>query len=462
MTFTPISPLSTLFYSIAGKRKNDKINSELINLLDYEKIPNEDKDTINYTLEVTKHGSYPSREYYQNQGYTEIDKTNSLSEILTLENAIREFFRYNYLQGHLLSYINESDGATNLLEKVSNLIEKEGVELTDESLDEYETQIPENLEIFDKESSFETGISEVDEITKNFQPGTLALFAAFTGHGKSTIAVSSTFRNLAQNKKGLFITLEVPHLFVLVGFFVRWLYEFKGIDTQITDVLAGKFEDGVSEKIPELRSEFNTWVKERLVIIDEKKLTKKVLTNYKLLQQIYKLAEIRLGSLDFVIYDHLSMLERMLTKDVGNEAIRTIMSAGKLYVNSKGKYLVTVGCAQTNREGNKRAEKNKGSYDLQALADLNELERSASYVVFLYTSDDMKLLQETKVQLVKNRMSLTMLEPVTVAFNPEHNIIGEMIKQPEFEQDFSFIDVNSSLDSQTSTSLGSLGDFDDI
>ena len=70
------------------------------------------------------------------------------------------------------------------------------------------------------------------------------------------------------------------------------------------------------------------------------------------------------------------------------------MSAGKLYVNSKEKYLVTVGCAQTNREGNKRAEKNKGSYDLQALADLNELERSASYVVFLYTSDDMKLLQE--------------------------------------------------------------------
>ena len=72
---------------------------------------------------------------------------------------------------------------------------------------------------------------------------------------------------------------------------------------------------------------------------------------------------------------------------------------------------------------------------MQAISDLNEVERSSSYVLFMYTSDDMKVVQETKISLSKNRLGSVTTEPITTSFNPSVCVVGSTIEKIEITDD---------------------------
>ena len=99
-------------------------------------------------------------------------------------------------------------------------------------------------------------------------------------------------------------------------------------------------------------------------------------------------------------------------------------------------------CVQTNRQGLQRAQRRNGKYDLQAISDLNEVERSSFYCIFMYTSDDMKLLQETKIMLLKHRLGALVTEPVSISFNPAVFVVGETVETVSFLGNLSFLNEN--------------------
>lgn len=51
-------------------------------------------------------------------------------------------------------------------------------------------------------------------------------------------------------------------------------------------------------------------------------------------------------------------------------------------------------------------------------------ERSSTYCIFMYTSDEMKIVQETKVCMLKHRLGSVLPEPITVTFNPAVVLVG--------------------------------------
>ena len=65
-------------------------------------------------------------------------------------------------------------------------------------------------------------------------------------------------------------------------------------------------------------------------------------------------------------------------------------------------------------------------------------ERSSTYVIFMFTNDDMKIQQETRMTLTKHRLGPVVTEPISVNFNAESMVVGEEFEQASFGDDFSF------------------------
>ena len=64
-------------------------------------------------------------------------------------------------------------------------------------------------------------------------------------------------------------------------------------------------------------------------------------------------------------------------------------------------------------------------YDLQAIGESNELERSSSVILSVYADEAMRVSEEALVQLLKNRNGVTREEPFRVYVNPRFYVFGQ-------------------------------------
>jgi len=427
--------LNKLFLSIAGKGKSEDLNVLLKQLLLSHSLDVNDRATIDYTLKVSEQGSYPSADYYNERGYDSQRITNSLSELKAHILGVIDFYSKEDIIKSAMLHINSSETAGDLASKLADL--SKGVRVAGSSLKNFSAEISDDSIVQLQDGQFMLGIGDIDNVTKGVQNGTMAVIAAYTGHGKSTTAVSAIYKNIKDGKKGALFSIEMAPRLVKLQFLIRFMFDTRGVVIPFLSLMNNTLDDKEKALVDSSRAEFNEFIKDKLLILDETVVDKIILSNYQALNQLYSAIESELGGLDFAVWDHANQID-LIFKDLGNTAIRTITSAGKTFQNAKGANLSTLILAQTNREGYKRATKRQGKYDLTALSDLNELERSASYAIFLYTNDAMKLTQETKVCMVKHRLGAEVSEPVTVNFNAPVYVVGEEVEQVQFAGDFSF------------------------
>ena len=200
-------------------------------------------------------------------------------------------------------------------------------------------------------------------------------------------------------------------------------------------------DESVGKQVVSYEPDFKRDVVTNLLVIDESKITKKIMTDYRKINKLFKAAERKLGGLDMVIVDHVGQLE-LLYPETGNIILNQLTSAAKTFKYESGEKIVMVWAVQCNREGNRRAIRREGQYDLQAIADLNEVERSSSYCVFLYTSDAMKITQETKVSMLKNRLGVPIPVPFITSFTPSVVMVGKKFDRLSMKDvDFSFTEM---------------------
>jgi hypothetical protein len=84
--------------------------------------------------------------------------------------------------------------------------------------------------------------------------------------------------------------------------------------------------------------------------------------------------------------------------------------------------------SQLNREGQKKAEKDKtrGSYSLNNLSEANNLERYAYYVMTMYMDDELKMAGQVLISLLKHRDGQTLTEPFKTFVKHQHFIVGDL------------------------------------
>lgn len=443
--------IDNIFFSIAGKKANTAIDEILDLLVNDSNCPAQDKVTLEYSIRVAKEGTYPDSKYYTERGYEPIRTTKSIAEIKVLTQNVREEWSYEALRRDVVESVSTTGTAEDLKSRLAKTLDSQYKGAT--SLKDYLVQV-DSLDRSKTGDGFTLNISELDQVTGGLQDGTVATIAAFTGHGKSTLAISATYKNIKQGKTGVVFSLEVTPKLVIMQFYSRWLFEEKGVEITPKAMMDGTLDDSQREVFEKYRGEFNEFITGRVLILDESVLDRDILSNFRDLNRVYKAAEEIIPSVDFVIFDHVGQVE-LLFEGMGNRFVKTLTSSTKTFLNAKGRNPVSIMCVQTNRQGLQRAQRRNGKYDLQAISDLNEVERSSFYCIFMYTSDDMKLLQETKVMLLKHRLGALVTEPVSISFNPAVFVVGETVETVSFLGNLSFLN-----DSETTYESDAFDDFE--
>ena len=439
--------VSTFFYSIAGLKQSNTIDDMLHNMTTLEYINPKDKNVAEYCLSCAEHGNYPSADYFANVYEQPKTVLKTEAEIVLHFKEMVDFHARQSVQRNVTTAINETSTAADLLTRLSKIITD--TENANDDEFNFDDCKPELYGDVDKplDNGLKTGIDELDGTTNGFQRGTVASFCGFTGHGKSTLCNSTAYNNIINGKKVLILSIELPPDMVWKQFETRYMFD-RELGVDVHNMEHHTLESTVGNQVVSLEPDFKRDVVPNLLIIDESKITKKIMTDYRKINKLFKAAERKLGGLDMVIIDHVGQLE-LLYPETGNIILKQLTSAAKTFKNENGEKIVMVWAVQCNREGNRRAIRREGQYDLQAIADLNEVERSSSYCVFLYTSDAMKITQETKVSMLKNRLGVPIPVPFITSFTPSVVMVGKKFDRANMNDvDFSFTQMT--------------GDFEDL
>ena len=281
-----------------------------------------------------------------------------------------------------------------------------------------------------------TCIQDFDNLTNGLQAGTVAAICGFTSHGKSTYMLSFVFKNIRQGKKGVLLSIEMPPKLVWLQLEARYMYEVKGLSITQQELIQHKLPVDVEEKVKLYEEDFKREIQDNLIIVDESYLSLSMMMDYKIFSRFVKKMELQLGCVDFLGVDHVGQFEQMW-KESGNPIIKQLQSFTKTYENAEGVNPVTILAVQCNREGEKRARKRNGVYDIQAISELNEVEKTSTYIMFIYADDNMKIVQECKMTLHKHRLGSTLTEPVVTTFNPAVCTVGSVVEKVSIsDEDF--------------------------
>ena len=444
--------INVFLFSIAGKKSNAKLNDLLHKLESSEYTPREDRRIITHTLKIANEGNYPSEDYYSQFYSTPNITYHTLAELSNYVNDTLDFYKQESIRKKVIEAVNDSNDSKSTIEAISKIV-------SDTPRD---SSVTEQISTFTFGKSLErpitagikTGVTELDEITNGFQPATIATIAAFTGHGKSTFTNSIIFKNALDGKKCVLLSLELAPDLVWLQLEARYMYQVKGLQVSTQDLLFHKVSSDIQQKILDAEQDFINDFASNVIIIDEGFINKKIATDYKLFTSLIKeITDKWNGKLDILGVDHAGQFE-LLYPECGNQVIKALQSFSKTYESEEGAKPVVLMAVQCNRDGNAYAMKHDGKYNLQAIADLNEVERSSSYIVFMYTSDDSKIMQETKITLSKHRLGSVIPEPFVTTFRPEVLTVGESVEKISVDE--------SEFNSGDFGGFGDLGGFDDF
>ena len=273
---------------------------------------------------------------------------------------------------------------------------------------------------------FRTGVHELDEMTNGFLPGYVAVVAAWTSHGKSMFLNNAAYLNALDGKKVVILSLEIPSEGVYQILMSRRSFDKNKSPVPYSAILQAKMTTAQEDYLfKEIEPEFRDTSAQNTLVIEESDIQS--FTKEGVFSTLRQCEDI-LGGLDFVILDHANLLHYVNPEDrsrTGDHYVKMFSDVARLFRTSDGKKVGVGLAAQTNREGWKEAGRNDGRYKMSALSEFHELERSATYVVFLYSDPLMMQVNEMKVHLQKHRIGGLMPDPVITNVYAPCSVIGD-------------------------------------
>ena len=281
-----------------------------------------------------------------------------------------------------------------------------------------------------------TFVRPFDEKIRGLEPGTLAVIAGWTGSYKTTMGLNLAYGNAVTNGyNAVIVTSEVPKEILYLYLLCRHSYNERFADhgpvhrmeTQKA-ILSAEDEKFLREVVePDLK---NNPEYGKILILDETDFESFTKAGIRA-----KLLSLK-WDVDLLIYDYIQLVKYL---DEGREIDRygkvdpvnvyvRIFADLAMHLYGERHKLVSVLLSQINREGWKKAVENDGEYDLTALAEANELEKSASYVIALYSDEDLKEAGELKMQLLKHRGGETLCSSILVPLDSRYLAIGHGVE----------------------------------
>ena len=362
-----------------------------------------------------------------------------------------ELYFSNLLKDNLDMFLDtrEREYSADTLSSLSSQILKDGIPKNAESTVikavtksknfEYETGLEEfESKYKDKSNSFgfPTGVEEIDKITGGLHLGTVNTIMGYAGSGKTTWGVNIAYNAALGGHNVAYFSLEINKYHLQCDLLSRHSNEtrfkdklehrdlkFKKLDTNKEDYL-------FSTVFPH----FSETVGKHLFIIDEGDILEYSTVFFEefLRELDTKFIKETGKGIELIFVDHIQLLKSSNSTKVNDtrEIINYFVSFfRKQAVNflGTGRVVCVVLLSQTNRDGWRYATKHEGTYQLNALAESNELERSCNTVLSIYTNEAFMQSKQAKVMVVKSRDGALMEEPVSTYINPATYIIGDFV-----------------------------------
>jgi replicative DNA helicase len=267
-----------------------------------------------------------------------------------------------------------------------------------------------------------TWLREIDETTGGLKAGELMVITAFTGHCKTTFALNQAYRALYGGWNTAFVSLEMSFKELRDKIYVlhscnpqfRAMYpKFAHLVGRISynNVRYGRLtkeekeyfflvcDDFEESIISSQYGRFYIWQPEKTVTT-----LSEIDLKFRQYQQDLQIIG---RNLDFGVIDYISLMgadegERSRDhRESTNNIIKNMKRFCLTFNNGMGIRILSP--HQANRDGYREATKNEGKYDLTALSDHHEIERSADLVISSYKFDSEGDNNRLKFCCLKNR-----------------------------------------------------------
>lgn len=430
------------------------------------KIPNLsalDRSVLEYTVSCSESGgTYPAWDYYS-QYYVAPARRLNRGELAVGYTAILEGYGRLQLSGDVTEAIGTTQSKGELLARLRGIVSEADASSVGDAVEYTPWSYKRDLDRPITEGIM-LGIPEIDTVTNGFQQGQIASICGFTGSGKTQLCLSTLYRAAASGKKCLYISLELDPKTVQLMLQTRWMYSEKGHQLNSQDLMFHKLSGERKQQAIDLSDEFENTFSRNVMVVDSTWFPKDVMMDTEAIKRVYAKCERHMGGLDLIILDHVNRLQLLYTdkgRGLGNEIIVKLCDAGLTFKTLEGKLPTTIFAVQTNRAGWTQASKNGGRYSLTAISDLNEVERSSAYCVFIFTDMMSGESQEAKICMPKHRFGSVVPEPVTTTFMPQVVVVGDVVSDISYEDAFSSLGSDfgggfgggSSLESDLKASL---------
>lgn len=339
------------------------------------------------------------------------------------------------------------------------------------------------------------GMSLCDELldkdSGGLRKGNIVTLFGYTGSCKTMYATNIAYLAAKQGNNVAYVTLEISADHMGYNLLSRYSNEINPKNHKIPHIYLKKQNlDEASEKyvFKELFPDFYNKIGKHIKIIDENNFKT---YSAKSFTQIFKEVDMQFSEstghgIDLIIIDHVQLLkhrnDNKIAKD-GREVINALVSYFRkqsLNFLNTGRQVCFLLISQANRSGweeadsgirvSKLGEDGKyhykkegiGTYDLTALAEANELERSSSLVLSIYTNELYLADNTVLVMILKNRNGKTYDEPILICADPEYYTIGETL-QFEDSSNVGIDSIVSTVDNDNSllkSQLERMGELD--
>lgn len=438
------SNFAVFFYSCAGKKAHVEINNWFTQFLKLPYLDKGDRGLLEYTLECAAVGAYPPWDYYSRYYSVVPDHKYNIGELGVAFRRVVEYYQRQRLVRQLMEVASTTDDSAGMVAKLREVLADSDGGSDDAELierltcwsysDELKRPLVEGVKL---------GVPEIDDLTNGFRGGSVATIAGFTGSGKTISVLSTLYKAASKGKKCVYVSLELPVKDVWLMLEARFMYEAHGIRLNYTELLHHKLSGDKQSKVLSFEDDWKSTVAKNICIVDESFFPKEVFMDVESIRQRWALFEKVLGGLDLICLDHVGQLQLLYQErgvGLGNAIIVKLRQSIMTYLNGSGELPALIFACQTNREGYDRACRHKGLYDLRAISDLNEVERSSAYVVFIFTEATASETQECQYCMIKHRYGAPLPTTVVAPFLPAVVTVGDTVESITLSDEFAGMD----------------------
>lgn len=358
----------------------------------------------------------------------------------SIENAITELLEIVETKGVGKEYLEK-------LEYISSIMSAK-----------YEPYIPisKNFSQLYKEQKKTKGVSflcpELNKRTGGIVNGTLSVIMGCSGSMKTTYSVNLCYNAIKNGKNVLYLSLEETPFQLYSKLLSRVSMDVnpqKGLQHKdiIQHNLSEMDEEYMFEKVSpyleELKGNFLIAGESELANYDFMILESKIKEIDQVMKQMSKEknGEENHG-IDILVVDHIQLLKYADSSKDPISLINTYVSFFRKqslnFLHQKREVIVIL-LAQANREGIAYSKKHDGSYLIQHIDGASEIERSASYVISVYSDAECQVSKMLKVGALKLRGAQLPLDTISIPAEGTYYKVESI--EDENQQDYDMADI---------------------